>query len=376
MQTKKTIHIILIFVVFGFLLTASSLHSQIIYDRPASGNIQVVYSHWSLKDDSATTKINQLTIPFNGFIPIRDNFEARLYIANASNSLTYLNSDSSLSGLSDFRIQVNRSFYDDQFLISAGMNLPTGKKKLNLNEERAIINLLSENYLSFPMRRFGEGFGVNLLVGGATRLGSIRCGAGMMYQYNGSYKPYEDEEKYDPGDFFSISVSADAKTDKVSYSADLIFSGYVADKLDGEKIFKQSPQFDLRLGGVYGSGQYDLHGGIRYIIRGRNTRYIAESGAILEQLKIFGNEFSASAKAIYHPAGVWYFAPSVEMRLIAANEQDFGNSSILGFGGALGRKIGESFQFDLGFKYFTGSADGGDIDLSGFQISSNLMASF
>ncbi|MCP4704770.1 MAG: hypothetical protein GY865_09185, partial [candidate division Zixibacteria bacterium] len=41
-----------------------------------------------------------------------------------------------------------------------------------------------------------------------------------------------------------------------------------------------------------------------------------------------------------------------------------------------GKQFSEDLDVNIGFKYYTGSADGGDIDLQGFQLSLGLAAAF
>jgi hypothetical protein len=363
----------------AILFVAASSHAQIIYGQPVGGDAQLVYSHWKLEDDTSSLEIDQLAIPVSGFVPLTDNFEARFYIANSMNNLSILDSDSSLSGLGDFRIMLSRSLSDDKFLVSAGVNLPVGKKELNQDEELAIIEQLSKNYLSFPMRRFGEGFGFNALVGWATMLGSMRCGAGATYQFNGSYTAYKGTEDYDPGDFIGVNGNADFRLGEVSIISSVIYTYYLADKLDGDKIFRQSPQVDVRLGAVLDKPAYDLSGNVRFLLRDRHTRYEAETGAVRSQLKMYGNEFSVNGILSYGFAEKWYVAPMLEARLIGGFEEEDRNvdgASIFGFGGTIGTNVSHRLNLDVGAKYIIGSANGGDIDLSGFQITSRLSAAF
>ena len=124
---------IYIFVVAALLaaIAVPSIHGQIIYEQPRAGYARMIYSHWKLDSDSGEVTVNQMAVPLNGFVQLKDNWEAQFYIASASNSMSVVDSDSSLSGLGDARLQVNHSFNEDRFLISGGINLPTGKKKLN-----------------------------------------------------------------------------------------------------------------------------------------------------------------------------------------------------------------------------------------------------
>ncbi|MBN1211599.1 MAG: hypothetical protein JXA92_03400 [candidate division Zixibacteria bacterium] len=358
------------------LLGASSSYGQIIYGQPVTGDLQFFYSHFKLESDAGSTTINQFVIPVGGFIPLGDNFEGRFYIANAANKLEYADTDYKLNGLSDMRLQVNHSFAEDRLLISAGVNLPTGKKKLNITEEWLVLEFLSQNYLNFPLRRLGEGLGLNLLVGGATMAGDIRLGGAVEYQYNGSYEPYDIGGDYKPGNHFSVNAGADTKRGRMSYSAGIIYTIYSDDKFEDVKIFSQSSQLDFRLSGVYEAERFDISATTRYLIRDRNKRYNPIDGSVLEQLKAYGNEFLISGRLTYRPEKKWFIAPTADLRLIATNEYDSGNADIIGFGIDSGRNIGEGINLGLGLKYYTGSADGGDIDISGYQLSAGLTANF
>ncbi len=357
------------------LILISPVYGQIIYDLPGSTDLQVAYTHWSIENDSLSESLTQFTVPVSGFVPLQDNFEARFYIANAFNTLSIEETDTKLSGLGDVRIQLNHSFADDQLLLSGGVNFPTGKKKLDPETERAVLEILSENYLSFPIRRLGEGFGFNILAGGAATAGNIRYGASIMYQYNGSYEPYRDEGDYNPGDFIAASASADIDLNKTALVANFVLTIFTDDKVEDAKIFKQANQMDMYLGGRHGTGSVDLQGNVRYLIRGRSTRYNITDEAIMSQLKAYGNEFSIGARLHYYPNPEWYFGPSVQLNMIAANEEEFDKSTLFGGGITYGRKVNDHFNFDVSFNYYTGSADGGDIDLNGYQINAGLTAS-
>jgi len=371
---------LLAFMLACLLAAATPLHGQIIYGSHSSGSLQIQFSSWSISDDNGKTKIEQWVMPVNGFIPIRDNFEARFHIAGSSNYLEKTSASINLKGMSDFRVLLSHSFNDDRLLASFGLNLPTGKNNLNYTTEREIIERLSESYLSFPTRRLGEGFGFNLLLGGATVTGPIKLGAGIMYMYNGSYEPYKDLSKYDPGDSYSINASGDLNIKNITISSNIIYTNYTIDKQNSLKAFKQSPQFELVFGGLYAGGKYNIRTNAACLLRGRHTRYDIQSGDILNRLKMYGNEFLIMARFDYFPSRTWYVAPLIEMKWIAANEEPYedklGKSSIFGIGGDFGIRIKNGIEAVFGLKYCTGSADNGNMDLSGFQLTSSLMASF
>lgn len=358
-------------VVFG--VAAPGTLGQIIYGQPSAGDLQMVYSHWKMEDDGGTTEINQFMIPVSGFVPLGDNFEGRFYIVNTSNKLDFSENDYSLNGLGDLRVQLSHSFSEDRLLASVGVSLPTGKKELNFSEEWIVLQNLSYNYLNLPVRRLGEGLGLNLLLGAATMWETVRVGGSVEFQYNGEYKPYESGDNYKPGNQFSIGLGADTKIGAVTYNSGITFTTYSDDKLEDVKTFRQSDQFDFRFGGAYDNGRYGFSSSLRYLVRSRNKRYNPD-GSALEQLKAYGNEFVFNGRFTYHPQKEWYVAPVLDLRLIAANEYELDNATVFGFGSDFGRNFGESISLTIGMKYYTGSSDGGNIDLTGYQLSAGLTA--
>ena len=219
MRIKRKYYIAIL---ISLILSAAPLHGQIIFGSPSSANLQFYFSSWKITGDTGETKINQWMIPVSGFIPIQDNFEARFQIAGCSNDLKLAGDNLSLKGAGDLRVLFSHSFYDDRLLASFGLNVPTGKKKLDYFTERTIIEVLSENYLIFPLRRLGGGFGFNILLGGATVAGPAKLGAGVMYLFNGKYEPYGGLAKYDPGDSYSINASGELNIDNMTLVSNII----------------------------------------------------------------------------------------------------------------------------------------------------------
>lgn len=372
MQNRKLTIIIFAVIITG--MTAPTA-GQIVYGQPTAGDLRVMYTHWSDESDSVTYDVDQFAIPLVGFIPLQENLELHFYAASASTTLDAGGTDYDIAGFTDMRLQVNHSLVEDQVLVSLGVNLPTGKKTLSVSEERPVMEILTQNYLSFPIRRFGEGFGANVLVGLAAASGNARYGGTVSYQFNGPYEAYEGRGDYSPGNMLMASASADTRADAWTLGADVSFTTYAADKVEDRKVFDQSDQFDIHAGVRYDDETYAFHSDIRYLIRGRNTRYDVNE-AVFDQLKFYGNEFYLSARFAYSPNKLWFFAPLADLRLIAGDEYGFGPSNTVGVGLEAGRTITEGLTFGAGFKYFMGSADDGNIDLSGYQATAGLLAAF
>jgi len=375
---------ILAAVAAAFVLgTAGAASAQIVYGQPASGNTGFSFTSWQSKTGESEATLTQFWIPVSGFVPLGENFEGRFWVATANNKLEIGNSDASLFGLGDFRLQFSKSLADDRLVAALGVNLPTGKKKLATDtlaevDERAVMEQLSQSYIDVPMRRYGEGLGFSAMLGTAGNDGNLSFGGGFRYEYIGKYDPYETLTDYDPGDMFTIYGGGDLQSGSAVWSLNLLFATYLKDKLDGNTVFKQGDQFDIQFAGKIGPDNRRFAFSADYLIRGRNGRYDATSEDLVEQLKLYGNEFNLSADYVYQWPSKWYVVPSASLKLVAANEAEnkLDNSSVFGFGGALGKQLNEQVSLEVGARYYTGSANGGDIDLTGFQITGGLAASF
>jgi hypothetical protein len=354
----------------------SNTDAQIVYGSPAAGGIGVDFTSWTIDSaDGEKAVIYQIIMPIYGFVPLRDNLEMTIYLANSANFLDTPADDYNLSGLNNASVQVSQSLGEDHFLLSFGLNLPTGKRKLNYEEEAEVLNVLTQNFLQMPMTRFGEGFGFNLLAGGATMLGeNVRAGAGVTYQYTGSYEPYENYTDYNPGDLVGINVGLDMGTDSARSALDVVYTLYTNDTHDGANVFRQAPQIDFRLSGFRSNGAVTLSGLLRYLNRGDNKEFDG-TGTELAPLRLYGNEFGAAGGVSFKLGNQFFAGPSAEYRSVSSSDVS-GSSSVFGVGANFSAGAGQSVAITGGGKYHFGDADGGNIDITGYSASLGLTARF
>jgi hypothetical protein len=358
-------------------LFAADASCQIVYQQPGSSLLRFNYSHWSMEPAGSPEEIlGQTTVFLSGFVPIRDNFEARYEIVSAYDDLKTGDVKTSMSGLGDARLQFAHSFSRDRVLMAAGLNLPTGKTELDVDGERRIIEYLSRDYLSLPLRRYGEGFGFNVQAGGATELGRFKCGLSAVYDYIGAYVPYEGYGDYDPGNAYTMTATAEVTSGKVTYAGNVGFSYFGTDVFEENDIYRQAPQFSARLMASRPGERYTTSLGTRIILRGRNRRYSTTDGTIDSQLKKYGDEFDVFLRVALTVGGSWNLGTMIGTRQILASEEEFGRSSLLNLAVDLNRKLSDHLDLDLGIMYHTGSTDGGAVDIGGVQMSGGLGVSY
>ncbi len=380
MRTKKSIFTALLIM----LILPSAVSGQIVYNQPKSSSLIVHYNSWSLENTrrAATDPLGreddlyQRTFLLSGFLPLRDNCEARYNLISASNRLDYDNSASELSGFSDLRLQVAHSFKKDRLLLSAGLNLPTGKQKLDSTEEARVIEFLSRDYLSLPLRRYGEGFGFNLQGGGAAKISRFTCGMSALYYYSGTYEPYSGGGDYNPGNTFSLNATANTVAGKMSYAADLVYTLTGVDKYEDTKIYKQAQQFGTRLTASYLREPYRATLGVRMLLRGRNKRYSLSTGAVDSQLKKYGDEFDVYLRMAYTPAVDWHIAAHLATRQISSGEENLDASSLYNFGLIVSKELASRLSLEVGGVYHTGSTNDDTLKIDGYQISAGVAVTY
>ncbi len=358
-------------------VVSTEVHGQIVYGRQSSTDIRLVYSSWTMKTDTFETTISQFSVPINGFIPLGEGLEGQLYIDGSSNSLDFGAGKSKATGLGDLRLQISKALSDAHLLVSGGISAPTGEKKLPA-ADWAVVQQLSTDFLSFPSRQLGAGLGLNALVGGATMLGELRCGAGVSYQYAGKYTPVRDGGEYDPGD--QVSVNAGVNGGDIGgmlWSTNAIFTTYADAKYGGAKAFKQGTELQFQVGFQHSKPEsYSLSGAIRYVLRGRSTEYADSSGVVDNQLRRFGNEISGNISYSRMVGTNWSVEPALSLRVIGSTEtgvngSNVSGSNVLGISGTVGRRFDKSL-IEAGVTYYTGKANGSKTTLNGLQLSSTL----
>ncbi|MDY0110105.1 MAG: hypothetical protein RBT60_09235 [Candidatus Krumholzibacteria bacterium] len=352
-------------------LAAPVAVAQILYGQPTSGNLGLIYTHWKLEGLGGELTLGQWLLPINGFLPLGDDLEARYYVARVGNTLSTIAGDQELDGLTDLRVQIARSLARDRYLLSAGLNLPTGKTGLDPDGELPVMTLLTQNFMQLPARRLGEGFGLNLLAGTAATWGGRRVGFSVAFNYEGAYEAYEGAGDYDPGDSLVLTAGVQGGRGPWTWHGDVAFTTHGDDQLDGRKVYSQGDQLGWQAGAQLARPNRRASVQARYLIRGRNEQFDAAE-SLASRLKVYGNELALAGTLAWVRFDGLYGGPVAEFRRIAGNEYGFGGTTVLGFGLLAGRSLGRQFDLSGALRFFTGNTDDGNIDLSGYQVSLSL----
>ena len=381
---KNNQHIILqiILVLIGLLCINQPVEGQIVFGQPPAGDLKLIYQSWTIEDSAgAQTKLTQWVIPILAYIPVYDNWEVIFSSSTAGSSVDIDNgSDSDLSGLNDTRISVYTSFWDDHLMLGMGLNLPTGKKALN-SEEVSITNWLTESFLNFPVKNYGEGLGINFEAGYARTVDIYSFGFGAGYIFKTAYEPLDGTDDYKPGNQLRLGGFGSFNNDQLLGSMSMVYYLFSDDELDGDPVFRDGGMLDLKLQFGYVHSNVVTVLGFREIIRAKDKR-IEDNQLVTEEEKSHGAESRVYLQSELTLNERLALKGLINYKHVAANGYDdsslrsLGASNYLGLG--LGAETGltDIFKGYGQFEYYTGSADDGDYDLSGWQIVVGMGATF
>jgi len=342
----------------------------------------LTYLSWTISGDE-DFKIAQLHAPLMLRAPLRQNIGLTVYSGASHSSANWDVDGDNLGGLLDSRVEVEGSFADGRILLAGGVSLPTGKTQL-ARAEQQLVGWLASDIFNFPLKLPGEGFGMFGELGVAAPAGPWAVGSSIGLLINGEYNPYETPLDYKPGSRWVFTVGADRRwRNGGSMSADVILVGFTDDQADGEAIFREGSQIDLRWHGQGVRGRMMYEGGLRYIVRGEDRRLDPDQSELVKEThNTNGSEFRflLSPHMMITPAVSAWIA--LEGKFVGAN--DYASSDplyqdaarLIGFGGGADFKVHDNATLGGGVRVWSGSADGSAsydrLDLSGFEIVERL----
>ena len=193
---------------------ASTLPAQSVWD--ASARIGPQFMQYDIKAP-ISEKISEYAVPLYVLIPVTDAFsfdigtswaQARVESPGTNGGTTV----SELSGMTDTQIRANYTMGTDFMVLTAGVNLPTGKS-MALPSEYAAATQIASDFLVFPITGFGTGAGGTGGVALARPLGDWNVGAGLSVRYSAAYDPFQDAAgarlHFQPGNEYRARIGVD-----------------------------------------------------------------------------------------------------------------------------------------------------------------------
>lgn len=153
---------------------------------------------------------SQLTVPVAVVVPVGTRFSVDLATAYA-NSRVSGTQESTVSGLADTQLRANYTLGNDALVLTAGLNLPTGRATVS-GDEVVAAGVIGNDFFAFPISNMGTGFGGTGGVAVARPFGAWNVGAGVSMRYSAEYTPFDidgTQTRYQPGSEYRARVGVD-----------------------------------------------------------------------------------------------------------------------------------------------------------------------
>lgn len=276
---------ILVLLTFPIFSSAEEI-SDVASSRNFSFSTGLAYQNWSFSN--ADDPLQQLVFPISISVPIgeRISFDLRTFQTNNQ----YGNDE--LTGFSDIKFRGKCLLLDNRLLISTGINLPTGKNKLN-QQEFIISSITAMPFLKMAVPHLGSGFDLNFSLAAAEKFSFITMGFGIGFQHKGNFEPFSTTPvQYDPGDEFYLELGFETgQQHKLMF--DVIFTQFKRDLYDNEEIFKSGNRWRMHLTYQFADWAFidqkrlvELY----LIYRTRsNNEFLTVEGFVPEENRIYGD---------------------------------------------------------------------------------------
>ena len=192
---------------------AGTLPAQGVWDTSGRLGPQIV--QYDLRAP-ISERITEYAVPIYVLLPVTDAFSIDLGTAWTRAEVTARDvngpSVSRLSGLTDTQIRANYVIGTDFIILTAGLNLPTGRTNVTADQLAAATRIASD-FLLFPINGFGAGAGGTGGIAVARPLGDWNVGFGVAVRHSLAYDAFQDPAgnkfRFEPGNEYRGRVGVD-----------------------------------------------------------------------------------------------------------------------------------------------------------------------
>jgi len=246
------------------LLLATSALAQ------SGARIGPQFVSYTLGDPSNLT-MTETAIPIFVFMPLRPGITldigSAFAMANVKSTINGQTRESKISGPTDTQIRATMNLGSDMVLLTAGLNVPTGKSTADTSEQMAAA-LIGNDFLMFPISSMGSGFGGTGGIAFAKPVGQWNLGAGVSVRSSLPFDPYVDASgqklRYTPGTETRARLGLDHPYGTGHAAIGFTYSKFADDQFQtsiyntGDRLLTQGSLSNSIAGGDYSFGVWNL----------------------------------------------------------------------------------------------------------------------
>ena len=214
----------------------------------------------------ASETISELAIPVFVTIPAGSRLTVDVGTAYARAQVASGALRSDVAGLTDTQLRGNFTLGDDFVVLTAGVNLPTGRSSISL-DQLAAAGRIGNDFLDFPVSNMGTGLAATGGVAIARPVGEWSVGAGVAVRRSATYEPFDipDESfRYQPGNEVRARVGADRPLGAGRLALGVTYAAFGRDDADGsaydtgDRVVTQGALTGIVAGQEFTVAAYDL----------------------------------------------------------------------------------------------------------------------
>lgn len=342
---------------------ASPAAAQTIFDSNVRMAPQFVQYRLAAPIDET---ISEFTTPIFVVIPVSPtlNFDVGTAYTRARVSPNGSNAEatSTISGLTDTQVRANLAIGTDFIVLTAGVNIPTGRESATQEQQLAAFRIGSD-FLAFPISNMGTGLGFTGGVALARPLGAWNLGVGASVRQSSAYEPVVASGgarvRFEPGNEYRARVGIDHSFGTGRVALGVTYSKFGDDDLGGS-IYNTGDRY------IAQAGFNNSFGGAKLLVNAWNL--YRRSGMIFTGERTGPEDIANMLVGVGFATLGGVLEPSVELRNWTQQSLSASRLATLGIRYAA-ESGGVSITPNAGYTAGRFAGTAGNADLSGFRAA-------
>lgn len=210
-------------------VVAPSLGAQSIFDSELRFAPQFLTYQIKAPNDE---KISEFALPVFVTIPFGSRFTFDVGTSYARARVASGSAVSEINGLTDTQLRGNLTLGTDFIVLTGGVNLPTGKSTVDLDQVTA-AGRIGSDFLAFPISNMGTGLAVTGGIAIAQPIGEWNIGFGGAVRRSSEYEPFNvpgQSLRFQPGNEYRARVGVDHTAGNGRVTFGLTYSAFGDDQ--------------------------------------------------------------------------------------------------------------------------------------------------
>jgi hypothetical protein len=322
-------------------LGPAAVHGQIL----ESSSVRAAPQALRLEFDQSRRTVTEFAVPIAFTLPVTSRLSFDVGTAYASTTVEVDGVEaSSISGVTDTQLRGSYVFGDQRFVLTGGVNLPTGQYEVPLDQAEA-ASIIGNDFFTFPVSSYGTGFvGTAGFVAALPLNDTWGLAIGASHRVSGEFDAFSDADdriRFEPAQETRLRAGLEGQLGAARVQVAGVFSTFGNDLVD-RIAYKTGDRFVLQ-GGVsapVGGGDFYLTGW--GLFRGESQQV----GGNAPPENIFNAQLGYGFSV-----GSLYVEPNVESRFWSVDGERAG---LLSYAGLRTRIPIGAFDFFPSFSYGVG----------------------